>query len=300
MQGSNWIVVVGPDMATERLMNQLDEPGSLYSVADDREGGNVINLLYPIGDPQKVWDDAEADLEKKKLLVLGHPALPWKELPLPVKKIIVGKLAPVPAFTSTPRDDIYRKQLRMLEAEVAEIQSRVDDGTWDPDTSWGELMRDDDIRFPHTDWLGPGWTPYPADNRDGKYGIAFAADETVGGRLDLLREHIAGLSQEGPARSKDVALARHAREFMEAFLQPFVRSWARQNQPVVIVEPAATPVEALVAALGECRSVEHEMTPEAARLLIADGPLAKQLFADHYDALSGSSGVAVQLVKLRS
>ena len=103
-------------MATERLMEQL----SLKSVADDREGGHVINLLYPIGDPQKVWDDAEADLEKKKLLVLGHPALPWKDLPMNVKKIIVGKLAPVPAFTSTPRDDIYRQQRRMLEAEVAD------------------------------------------------------------------------------------------------------------------------------------------------------------------------------------
>lgn len=91
-------------MATERLMEQL----SLKSVAD-YQGGHVINLLYPIGDPQKVWDDAEADLEKKKLLVLGHPALPGKDLPFPmnVKKIIVGKLAPVPAFTSTPRDDIY-------------------------------------------------------------------------------------------------------------------------------------------------------------------------------------------------
>lgn len=285
-------------MATERLMEQL----SLKSVAD-YQGGHVINLLYPIGDPQKVWDDAEADLEKKKLLVLGHPAIPWNGLPMNVKKIIVGKLAPVPAFTSTPRDDIYQAQRRMLEAEVAEIQSCVDDGTWDPDTSWGELMRDDDIRFPHTDWLGPGWTPYPADNRDGEFGIAFPADETVGGRLELLREHIAGLSQDGPARSKDVALARHAREFMEAFLQPFVRSWARRNQPVVIVEPAATPVEALVAALGECRSVEYEQTLEAPRLLIADGPLAKQLFADHNDALVGNydhHNVAVQLVKLRS
>ena len=51
--------------------------------------------------------------------------------------------------------------------------------------------------------------------------------------------------------------------------------------------------------LGECRSVEHEMTPDAARLLIADGPLAKQLFADHYDALVGNVA-AVRLVKLRS
>ena len=60
-------------------------------------------------------------------------------------------------------------------------------------------MRDDEIDFLHADWLGPGWTPHPAENRDGRYGIALA-DEAVGGRLELLRAHIAGLSRDGPAR----------------------------------------------------------------------------------------------------